>query len=100
MSLFPHMQLYPRDFGKFKESQLPSGKYQKLAVRALVAVEVVFGMLVCLYLGLSRILLFLNPWFFFFGRKKRGKEGKKEKKKGRNKERKKGGREGRKDCKP
>ena len=51
-----YLQLYLEDFGKFKESQLLSGKFQKLAFRELAVVELVFGVQICLYVDLSYIL--------------------------------------------
>lgn len=56
LSLFFYLQLYLKDLGKFRESQLLSGKLQKLAFRELAVLELVFSVLVCLCIGLSHIL--------------------------------------------
>ena len=69
-----YLQLYLEDFGKFKESQLLSGKFQKLAFRELAVVELVFGVQICLYVDLSYILWLVNPWSFFHEKKERSRE--------------------------
>jgi len=75
---FSYLQLYLKDLGKFKESQLLSGKFQKLAFRELAVVELVFGVPICLCVDLSYILLFINRRSFFHEKKERSREWKKE----------------------
>ena len=71
---FSYLQLYLKDLGKFKESQLLSGKFQKLAFRELAVVELVFGVPIHLCVDLSYILWFVNPWSFFHEKKERSRE--------------------------
>ena len=82
LSLFFHLQLYIRGLGEFGERWSLDGKYSQLAFRELLEVQLVFGVLVCLGIGLIVYLLAHQLLFFLLWKerkKKRKEEEQKEK---------------------